>query len=100
MTAPPWGHKPPAVTDPEQHWNTPPPAPSARCQYWIRRHRDGTWHPNRLIRREGYHSAAEHLGIWIWEYLNLIRPLFDEDDPLTREPELLDEQVAGCNSES
>ncbi|MDQ0791990.1 hypothetical protein [Streptomyces sp. B1I3] len=79
MTAPPWGHKPPPVDDSEQYWNSPPPEPSARCHYWLRRHRERTWTPNRHIRREGYHAAAEQLGIWIWEYLNLIRPLFDEE---------------------
>ena len=80
MSAPPWGHKPPAVLDVAAFWNEQPPYVSPRCAYWLRRHDNGTWRPNRWIRREGYHTAAEHLGIWIWEYLHLIRPLFDEDD--------------------
>lgn len=89
MSAPPWGHKPPPVDNPELHWGDPPAEPSARCQYWLRRHREGTWTPNRFIRREGYHSAAEHLGIWIWEYLHLIRPLFDEECDMPNQQPLL-----------
>ena len=86
MSAPPWGHKPPAVDDATRYWTQPPAAPSPRCLYWLHRHDTGTWQPNRRLRTEDYHTAAEHLGIWIWEYLHLIRPLFDEEacaDPLT-----------------
>jgi hypothetical protein len=79
MTAPPWGHKPPPVDDPTAYWNDPPPTPSARCTYWLQRHADGNWRPNRRLRIEGYHTAAEQLGVWIWEYLHTIRPLFDEE---------------------
>ncbi|WP_157865021.1 hypothetical protein [Streptomyces prasinopilosus] len=80
MSAPPWGHKPPPVDDATAYWTQSPPAPSPRCTYWLRRHTEGTWRPNRRLRIEGYHTAAEHLGIWIWEYLHLIRPLFDEEE--------------------
>ncbi|MFD7705681.1 hypothetical protein [Streptomyces sp. NPDC059786] len=80
MSAPPWGHKPPAVEDVTTFWNEPPPASSPRCGYWLQRYDDGTWKPNRRIRTEGYHVAAEHLGVWIWEYLHVIRPLFDGED--------------------
>ncbi|MEU8740566.1 hypothetical protein [Streptomyces halstedii] len=84
MSTPPWGHKPQPVNDPQAHWTSPPIEPSARCQYWLRRYSEGTWHPNRFIRRAGYHAAAERLGVWIWEYFNLIRPLFDEDREASR----------------
>ena len=80
MSAPPWGHKPPAVLDITTFWTEQPPYISPRCAYWLRRHDNGTWRPNRRLRTEGYHAAAEHLGIWIWEYLHLIRPLLNEDD--------------------
>ena len=78
MSAPPWGHKPPPVDDATTYWNQAPPAMSPRCGYWLTRHSAGTWHPNRRIRTEGYHAAAEHLGVWIWEYLHVIQPLFDD----------------------
>lgn len=80
MTEPPWGHKPPPVSDVTQYWNDPPPHVSQRCTYWLTRFHDGNWRPNRWLVREGYHAAAERLGIWIWEYRHLIRPLFDEDE--------------------
>ncbi|MFG3127361.1 hypothetical protein ACGFZU_06625 [Streptomyces tendae] len=82
MSAPPWGHKPPPVDDVATYWTSKPPAISPRCNYWIMRHHNGTWRANRWLRRDGYHTAAERLGVWIWEYLHLIRPLFDEDDGL------------------
>ena len=84
MTATPWGHKPPPVDDVTTYWTLAPPAPSPRCAYWLRRHRDGNWQPNRRLRTEGYHAAAEQLGVWIWEYLHLIRPLYDQDE--SRQP--------------
>jgi len=78
VSAPPWGHKPPPVDDVTTHWNEAPSVMSPRCGYWLQRYDSGTWRPNRRLRTEGYHAAAEHLGIWIWEYLNVVRPLFDD----------------------
>lgn len=75
MTTPPWGHKPPRVPDIERYWSNPPPEPSDRCAYWVRRYNEGSWIPNKHQRRCGYYSAAERLGIYLWEYLNVIRPL-------------------------
>lgn len=80
MSAPTWGHKPPAVDDVTAFWNEPPPVISPRCAYWLRRYDAGTWRPNRYIRREGYHTGAEQLGVWIWEYRYLVHPLFDVED--------------------
>jgi len=79
MTAPPWGHKPPPVDDATAYWVTVPPVISPRCNYWISRHHAGTWRSNRWVRRQNYHGAAEWLGVWIWEYLNMIRPLIEEE---------------------
>lgn len=79
MSEPPWGHKPPPVDDVTAYWIEAPPGMSPRCDYWLRRHHAGNWRPNRWIRREGYHAAAEQLGVWIWEYLHIIQPLFDEE---------------------
>lgn len=75
MTTPPWGHKPPPVDDPERYWGHPPPEPSERCIYWVRRYREGSWIPNKHQRRRGYYGAAERLGIYLWEYWNVISPL-------------------------
>jgi hypothetical protein len=58
MTAPPWGHKPPAVADVETYWTAPPPALSPRVEYWLKRLADGTWKPNRRFRIEGYYGGG------------------------------------------
>lgn len=78
MTAPPWGHKPLAVDDVDRYWTEPPPEPSARCEYWLRRYREGSWRPNRWVLRQGHGGAAVQLGVYIWEYINRIAPLADE----------------------
>lgn len=75
MTAPPWGHKPPAVDDPERYWGGPPPEPSARLTYWLARFEAGTWRPNRRLRVECGQCQAFILGIYIWEAYNVIYPL-------------------------
>jgi hypothetical protein len=71
---PPWGFKPPAVDDHTKYWGQPPPEPSARLQHWMRRLDEGTWHPNKYIRREDYDGAAQRLGVYIWEYLHVLAP--------------------------
>ncbi|MFL6096040.1 MAG: hypothetical protein ACJ71Y_11380 [Blastococcus sp.] len=87
------------LDDATAYWNDAPPAMSPRCGYWLTRHNDGSWQPNRWIRREGYHAAAERLGVWIWEYLHVIRPLIEErgDAELGK---LLDEKSSICNRDS
>lgn len=75
MTAPPWGHKPPAVPDRYTHWGTIPPEPSARMTYWVMRWRAGWWQPNRWVWREGYDARAGLLGVWIWESNNVLAPM-------------------------
>jgi hypothetical protein len=84
MTAPPWGHKPLPVDDVMRYWGEKPPEQSARCAYWIERWEQGTWRPNRRVRREGYHGAAELLGVYVWEYWNVMRPLMAEDEQRSR----------------
>lgn len=82
MTAPPWGHKPPRVADVETYWTQPPPKLSPRVEYWLKRLTDGSWTPNRRFRSEGYHGVAEYLGVYIWEYWNIIVPaLTGRDTP-------------------
>ncbi|MBV8093618.1 MAG: hypothetical protein JO110_10350 [Acetobacteraceae bacterium] len=60
-----------------EYWTEPPPTPSPRLQQWLARIRSG-WRPNKRIRTLGYHEAAEFYGIYIWEYLNVIRPALQE----------------------
>jgi hypothetical protein len=79
VTAPPWGHKPPSVDDPEDYWTSPPPEPSPRCQYWVRRYREGTWRPNKWVRIQGYYGTALKLGVYIWEGNNVIAELIAKD---------------------
>jgi hypothetical protein len=67
---------PPRVTDVTEYWTSPPPEPSARLPYWQARIEAG-WTPNKRINKMGYHEAAEFFGVYIWEYLNVLRPLFE-----------------------
>jgi hypothetical protein len=71
--------KPPPVDDIEQYWTEAPPEPSARCVYWVRRYREGSWRPNKWVRREGYYSRAAMLGVFIWEATTTIAELIAED---------------------
>jgi hypothetical protein len=82
MTSPPWGHKPPAVDDIQLYWTGPPPTLSPRVQYWLKRLSDGTWKPNRRFRIEGYYGRAQYLGVYLWEYWNVVLPaLASRDTP-------------------
>lgn len=71
---PPWGHKPPAVRDAGAYVLTPPPVLSPRVEYWLRRFSDQTWKPNRRLRRADHETPGRHLGVYLWEYWNLIVP--------------------------
>lgn len=70
MSAPP---APPRVANFEEYWAKPPPLPSPRLTYWLARFNAG-WRPNRRISQMGYYEAAEWYGVWIWEYVKIIRP--------------------------
>lgn len=78
MTTPPWGHKPPPVADVERYWNEQPPEPSERCEYWLRRSREGTWKPNKHLAVQGYYGRATWLGVYIWEAIHVFHPLIQE----------------------
>ena len=67
-------NRPPRVPDVEDYWGDPPPGMSERCAYWVRQFARG-WAPNRRVRREGYYSAAEWYGVYLWEYLHVLSPL-------------------------
>lgn len=76
MTTPPWGHKPPPVADVYTYWLDPPPKPSARADYWVRRFNDRTWRPNKYVLRECDQCRAGMLGIYVWEAQHTMAPLF------------------------
>lgn len=74
MTAPPWGHKPPAVDDSYRYWSSPPPEPSPRVAYWLRRMDEGSWHLTAQLGGNGRDFMAEWLGVYMWEWLEVIWP--------------------------
>ena len=65
---------PPRVADHYQYWATPPPERSARCAAWEARIANG-WKPNKRFRAEGYDTASQMFGVYIWEYQNVLYPL-------------------------
>ena len=91
MTTPPWGHKPPAVDDRYRYWLESPSEPSARCMYWVRRLREGSWRPNKYLLRECYDCRASKLGVYIWEANHVLAPLFNQ----LREQRLAEERRPG-----
>lgn len=68
---------PPRV-DPEAAWTNPPETPSPRVAHWLDRFAAG-WRPNRRIRQMGYYGAAEFFGVTIWEWRNVLWPLYREE---------------------
>jgi hypothetical protein len=67
---------PPRV-DPHAYWTSPPPEPSARCVWWQDRIRAG-WRRNRRIASLGYSEAADHFGVYLWEWLEVLGPMLRE----------------------
>lgn len=73
---------PPPVDDRYRYWNERPPEFSARCLYWIDR-LNSYGHPNSYDWRDvqalypedgcaGYDANAEHFGVYMWEWFNII----------------------------
>lgn len=87
MSAPPWGHKPPAVDDVTIYWDEPPHELSPRVEYWLRRLTEGTWVPHHEFNALGYDDRAEYLGVYLWEYFNIIYPVLCGDAPTIEDPE-------------
>ncbi len=56
------------------YWQEPPPEPSPSCRKWVAKIEAG-WRPNRRISGMGYYTKAEFFNVYVWEYLNVIRPL-------------------------
>lgn len=70
-------NNPSRVDDIERYWIEPPPELSERCQYWIQRFNNG-FNPNIRIREMSYYSAAIYYGVYIWEYIHIIYPLYPD----------------------
>jgi hypothetical protein len=60
----------------ERYWLEPPPESSPRLSHWLAKVAAG-WQPNRRISGMGYYEAAEWYGVYIWEWLNVLRPAID-----------------------
>lgn len=65
---------PPRVKDIQQYWNDQPPYRSERLKGWLRRIRRG-WRVPAHAKTFGYYSMSKYLGVWIWEYLNVLAPM-------------------------
>jgi hypothetical protein len=61
------------------YWTSAPPEQSERCSHWVQRINEG-WRPNKRLRRMGYFEAAMFYRVYIWEYLNVLRPLLEEKE--------------------
>ena len=56
------------------HFPEPPPNPSPRCVYWLRRIRRG-WVVPGHVRGDGYSMATKYFGVYVSEYLRKIAPM-------------------------
>jgi len=90
VSTPRWGHKPRPVADKYAYWGAPPPAPSERAVYWVRRWREGSWKPNGRLLQECVDCRAGMLGIWLWEARFVLHPI----DMVTDGSRTAAEQVA------
>ncbi len=72
--------QPSAVTDVFDFIDRQPPGRSARCEWWVQRISLGE-SPDWEIRTSWCAEAAERLGVWVWEYVNVIYPLIKEEQP-------------------
>lgn len=52
----------------ERYYSNPPPVVSPRCLHVLRRIKEG-WRP-RI--HNGYYGNAVYLGVYVWEYLELV----------------------------
>lgn len=66
-----------AKLDIQKFWRKPPPEPSPGLLKWQKKIAAG-WTPNSRIRQLDYYSSAEFFGVYIWEYLNVLRPMLYE----------------------
>lgn len=66
----------PPVDDIQKYWQNQPPDPSPRLMEWLTRLARG-WRPSCGVRALGYYEASRYYGVYIWEYLNVIRPWLD-----------------------
>lgn len=67
---------PPRVADRYRYWTDPPPARSDRCRAWEARIRHG-WRMPKWVQGKGYDPMAGYFGVYVWEWLNVLSPLYD-----------------------
>ncbi len=61
------------VDDIERYWAKPPKVCSLRCWEWVERIKAG-FSPNSRISSMGYGEASAFYGVYIWEYIHILRP--------------------------
>lgn len=66
----------PDRVDEYRFWGNAPDVPSPRLCYWLDRIADG-WTRNRRIASLGYAEASRFFGVYIWEWSNVLWPIFD-----------------------
>lgn len=96
MTTPRWGHKPPAVDNPEDYWGSAPPEPSVRMIYWARRWRNCEWSPNRYLLRECSDCRSRMLGIWIWEANHALQAIAMLHEGIYDHDKIVDRLMSWC----
>lgn len=69
---------PQRVDNQQEYWSRPPPQLSARCQYWVDKLSTG-YVVNTRITGQGYYTACEYFGVYLWEYLNVLSPMIDRN---------------------
>lgn len=77
MTAPRHANRPSKVDDIQTYWNNPPLELSPRCKWWIEYIHKIRWSRNRRLATMGYYDASEWFGVYIWEYIHVLRELSD-----------------------
>ena len=72
---------PPPVDDRYRYWGEPPPEPSARLWYWLRRLSEQThdWREvvNLLSDSNNYDDNAEKFGVYLWEWHHVLYHVTD-----------------------
>ncbi len=79
---PPWDRvkMPPVPKDFDiyKYTNVPPPVNSPRLLPWIKRIQMG-WSFPKHVKYEGYSTKTQYFGVYVWEYQNVLSPMFDGD---------------------
>lgn len=69
---------PEAVKSVWEYIEAAPDTASPRALWWVERINNG-WRPNRRVKSFGYEEASKFYGVYIWEYVNIIRTALEMD---------------------